>query len=60
MNIGLENKENDLVFLSQLDFKSNKTDECWRGTTANAEKLWKVGYYLANLVLMEPKEIINN
>lgn len=60
MNIELENKENDLVFLSQLDFKSNEADECCRFTTDNSEKRWKLGYYLANLVLMKPKEISNN
>jgi hypothetical protein len=57
VNIKLVNKENDLVFLSQLDFKSNITDECLRGNTDNANKLCKVGDYLANFVLMEPKEI---
>lgn len=60
MNIKLENKENDLVFFSQLNFKSNKADECWRCTTANAEKLWNVGYYSANFVLMDPKVLRNN
>jgi hypothetical protein len=57
VNIKLVNKENDLILLSQVDVKSNKTEECWRGNTANANKLGKVGEYLANLVLMEPKEI---
>jgi hypothetical protein len=60
VNIKLENKENDLVFLSQFDSKSNSADECWRCTTANAEKLWKVDYYLANLMLLDTKETRNN
>jgi hypothetical protein len=60
VNIELENKEDDLVFLSQLNFKFNKADECWKCITTNAEKLWNVGYYSANFVLMDPKVLRNN
>ncbi len=60
MDIKLENKENDLVFFSQLNFKSNEADECWKCITTNAEKLWNVGYYSANFVLMDPKVLRNN
>ena len=60
MNNKLEYKENDLVFLSQFCFKSSKAKECWRGSTANAEKLCKAGDYPANHVIMELKEIENN
>jgi hypothetical protein len=60
VNIELENKVNGLVFLSQLDFKSNNADECCRCGLAN-EKLWKAGCYsLANFVLMDSRRVRNN
>jgi len=61
VNIELENKENGLVFISQLDFKSNNADKCWRCSIDKAEKLWKAdSYSLANLVLMDSRRVRNN
>jgi hypothetical protein len=61
VNIELENKDNGLVFLSQLGFKSNNADNCWRCSIDKAEKLWKAGSYsLADLVLMDSRRVRNN